>query len=51
MQWLARPLVTPSSGVRSPDQAQYKGDCGSLCLSDDTLKAVGPFYLVSMPGK
>ena len=25
-------------------------DCESLCLSDETLKAVGPFYLVSMPG-
>ena len=24
-------------------------DCESLCLSDETLKAVGPFYLVSMP--
>ena len=22
-----------------------------LCLSDDTLKAVGPFYLVSTPGE
>ena len=22
-------------------------DCISLCLSDETLKAVGPFYLVS----
>ena len=21
------------------------------CLSDETLKAVGPFYLVSMPGE
>ena len=21
------------------------------CLSDETVKAVGPFYLVSMPGK
>ena len=21
------------------------------CISDDTLKAVGPFYLVSMPGE
>ena len=21
-------------------------DCASLCLSDETLKAVGPFYLV-----
>ena len=25
--------------------------CESLCLSDETLKAVGPFYLVSMPGE
>ena len=23
----------------------------SLCLSEETLKAVGPFYLVSMPGE
>ena len=23
----------------------------SLCLLDETLKAVGPFYLVSMPGE
>ena len=22
-----------------------------LCLSDETLKVVGPFYLASMPGK
>ena len=29
--------------------ALYIGDCVSLCLSDDTLKAVGPFYLVSIP--
>ena len=26
-------------------------DCVSLCLSDETLKAVGPFYLVSFPGE
>ena len=26
-------------------------DCLSLCLSEETLKAVGPFYLVSMPGE
>ena len=25
--------------------------CVYLCLSDETLKAVGPFYLVSMPGE
>ena len=26
-------------------------DCESLCLSEEILKAVGPFYLVSMPGE
>ena len=26
-------------------------DCVSLCHSDETLKAVGPFYRVSMPGE
>ena len=26
-------------------------DCVSLCLSDETLKAVGSFYLASMPGE
>ena len=26
-------------------------DYESLCLSEETLKAVGPFYLVSMPGE
>ena len=30
--------------------ALYIRDCKSLCLSDETLKAVGPFYLVSMLG-
>ena len=29
--------------------ALYNRDCVSLCLSDETLKAVGPFYMVSMP--
>ena len=29
--------------------ALYIRDCVSLCLSDETLKAAGPFYLVSMP--
>ena len=27
----------------------YIRDCESLCLSEETLKAVGHFYLVSMP--
>ena len=31
--------------------ALYIRDCESLCLSDETLKAFGPFYLVSMPGE
>ena len=26
-------------------------DCLSRCLSEETLKAVGPFYLVSIPGE
>ena len=36
---------------RCTNLALYIRDCESLCLSDDTLKAVGPFYLVSMPGE
>ena len=61
MQWLARSLITRSARVRFPDQAVsiircknlalYIRDCVSLCLSDETLKAVGPFCLVSMPGE
>ena len=31
--------------------ALYIRYCVSLCLSDDTLKDLGPFYLVSMPGE
>ena len=47
--------------VRAPDRergiimcknlALYIRDCASLCLSDETVKAVGPFFLVSMPGE
>ena len=52
-------FVTRPVGVRSPDWAHYLvknlalyiTDCVSLCLSDETLKAVGPFYVVSMPGE
>ena len=50
-----------SARVRFPDQAAsiircknlalYIIDCVSLCLSEETLKALGPFYLVSMPGE
>ena len=31
--------------------ALYIRDCVSLCLSDHALKAVGPFYLVTMSGE
>ena len=37
--------------IRCKNLALYIRDCESLCLSDKTLKAVGPFYLVSMPGE
>ena len=31
--------------------ALYIIDCEYLCLSDETVKAVGPFYMVSMLGE
>ena len=37
--------------IRCKNLALYIRDCVSLCVSDETLKAVGPFYLVSMPGE
>ena len=36
---------------RCNNMVLYIIDCESLCLSDETVKAVGPFYLVSMPGE
>ena len=30
---------------------QFRSPHGCLCLSKETLKADGPFYLVSMPGE
>ena len=53
-------LWTRPARVQSPSEARiircknlalYIRDCESLCLSDETVKAVGPFYLVSMPGE
>ena len=49
-----RPARVQSPGwdiIRCKNLALYIIDCESLCLSDETLKAVGPFYLVSMPGE
>ena len=37
--------------IRCKNLSLYIRDCESLCLSDETLKAVGPFYLVPMPGE
>ena len=62
MQWLARPLSMPLVAVSIPGLGTwhvircknldlYIRDCVSLCLSDETLKAVGPLYLVSIPGE
>ena len=39
----------PNVIIMCKNLALYIRDCVSLCLSDETLKAVGPFYLVSMP--
>ena len=36
---------------RCKNMALYIRDCESLCLSDETVKTVVPFYLVSMPGE
>ena len=53
-------LYSSSARVQSPWEARiircknlalYIRDCESLCLSDETVKAVGPFYLVFMPGE
>ena len=43
--------VVSTSACHAGGLALYIRDCVSLCLSDETLKAVGPFYLVSMPGE
>ena len=60
VQWLGCSLSTRPARVQFPggdtirckkNLALYIRDCESLCLSDETLKAVGPFYLVSMPGE
>ena len=37
--------------IRCKNLTLYIRDCESRCLSDETLKAVCPFYLVSITGK
>ena len=59
---VGRSLSTPAARVQFPgweariirckNLALYIRDCESLCLSsDETLKAVGPYYRLSMPGE
>ena len=36
--------------IRCKNLALNIRDCLSLCISEETLKAVDPFYLVPMPG-
>ena len=44
--------VTPAIYIRvRQNMALYTRVCVSLCLSDETLKAVCPFSLVAMPGE
>ena len=50
-------LVTGWFWVRIPQLELFFGTLAILfaslcqCLSEETLKAIGPFYLVSMPGE
>ena len=49
----ARSIPWEARIIRCKNLALYIRDCESLCLSDETVsvKAVGPFYLVTMPGE
>ena len=54
--WLERATDNRVVAGSNPAEAVWKLWQFSLppfsqCLSEDTLKAVGPFYLVSMPGE
>ena len=44
------PLKPPCHGTPPGHTLIFLGSL-CQCLSDETLKAVGPFYLVSMPGE
>ena len=62
MYWITRPLGMPLVGGSTPGPGMFHyircknlaidiRDCLSLCLSEETLKPFGPFYMVSMPGE
>ena len=46
----SRPGSTPTAGDFEFGTLAIPLTLLCQCLSDETLKAVGPFYLVSMPG-
>ena len=43
-----RPVGRGDRGSKPPAVVSFIPLC--LCLSEEALKAIGPFYLVSMPG-
>ena len=47
----SRPGSTPTAGDFEFRTLAIPLTLLCQCLSDETLKAVGPFYLVSMPGE
>ena len=56
VQWLERATDNRVVAGSNPAEAVWKLGQFSFtplcqCLSEETLKAVGPFYLVSMPGE
>ena len=41
----------PPTAVSKPSPRQFRSPHMCLCLSEETLKASGSFYMVSMPGE
>ena len=41
--------IPPTANLKLRQNLSSRINC--LCLSEETLKASGPFYLVSMPGE
>ena len=49
--WDSIPCSDQACYIMCKNPALDIRDCVSVCLSEETLKAVGPFSLVSMPGE
>ena len=47
----SRPGLSPTAGDFEFETLAIPLTLLCQCLSDETLKAVGPFYLVSVPGE